>query len=191
MEQKFSLANVESCYQLAAGNFGRGWLKQGEPGLAVAWKKHGFIPVSFRIKADKVPALVLKYPVGENAFSQEVRIKTSPTIFGQRPYLSCSCGRKGSLYLRPGISFWQCRVCLNLRYGLQRINKRTYLGILLYYLNRHLKIEWLALKIKRVKYRGKATRRARSLVNSRRKWGLDMSKRARIEELKPQTSLKI
>ena len=184
MATELKIENVERSYQLSAGDFGRGWLRQGKTGLTTAWKKYGYLPVGFKTKPGQAPVVTIVYPGSENALTQDVIIATSQTIFGSRPYLTCTCGKRGKLYLRPGVDYWQCRECLNLRYELQRTNRRSLVGMLGYFLNRQLKISALAARVKRVEYRGKVTRSARSLVDLNRKWTLDPDKRARIESMR-------
>ena len=162
----FAPMELEDCFQISAGNFGRGLLlpDRNKFGTATAWNIRTFKPVEYEIIPGDEPTLFIQYDAKKSRQYQEIYIDTTQTKFGQKPYLLCKCGHRGKLYLRPDAYFWSCRKCLNLRYVLTMFNKQSLLGSLAYQLNQCLKIELLRAKLRREIYNGSLTRKAISIM---------------------------
>ena len=158
--------NVEECYQILAGSFGRGLLRsdRNKLGVAVAWNARTFKPLEYEITNEVQPTVSISYQIGDYQQSQEIHIDTTKTRFGAKPYLLCSCGHRGKLYLRPDGYFWACRSCQNLRYQLSYLNRKTFAGAGAYYLTRGFKLKMASAKLRRIYYAGQYTRRALAIL---------------------------
>lgn len=176
---------VEDCLQISAGVFDkRIWQIMDDYELSIAnfdnptghlkLKKMGLsLNLDYEMVAEE-SILGLNYWFNGVWRVQEVYIEKLPTLFGERPYLVCECGHRGNLYLHPGLPRWLCRECANLTYEVKKYDRRTVIGTLGYYLNRHLKLAELNERIKRIDYGGKLTRRAKSVVNFAKKWKVNV-----------------
>jgi hypothetical protein len=198
--KKLSKVNVEDCYQLSAGNFGRGVLKPqgtsisdladttiGKSGITHAWNKWNALPIEFEITLGEQPKVFIQYRTKNSQRSQEINFITKTVTFGEKPFLQCfQCGYTGKIYLRPRANFWYCRRCCNLVYELQRINKRSVMGLLAYCLTRTFKIKDSNAMVRRIKYRGQYTRRARAVLRMAKKWRITPEIKARIGNANPQ-----
>ena len=187
-EQKPPKELVEDCFKISAGslcknilgrlNLGKAFEgmidefagKVGEKILrknGVALKLHFSVDLETRM-------LLLQYWLPRDYRMQEFYLDAVSTPFGERVYLTCDCGRRGELYLRPADYLrWGCRECLNLGYEVKRYNKRSAGGLLAYSLNRGIKLAAKEAAVKRIDYAGRLTRKARSLMRSVKKWALN------------------
>jgi len=191
--------NMEDCYQISAGSFGRGVLKPqgtsisdlatttiGKSGVTYAWSKWNALPLEFEITLGEEFKVFIQYKTKNGQYSQEIYIATKPATYGPKPYLQCSCGYIGKLYLRPGSYYWYCYKCCNLIYELQTINKRTVSGLLAYYLNRKFKIKDARAMISREVYNGKLTRKVKRVIVMSKKWRISPEVKAKIESKLPK-----
>lgn len=157
---------VENCFQLSSGSFGRGFMRPDTPkqGMTKACSEFGFLPIKFKIILSPRPQILIEYDARGYEHAQTIILDTVPTKYGQKPYLFCSCGHRGKLYLRPGVYSFSCRSCLNLGFELSYVGRHTMLGPVAYYLIQHRKSQILRRKVKRDIYNGKATRKFMSLL---------------------------
>jgi hypothetical protein len=201
---------VEDCYQITAGSLSRYLLRPQvnsagvlgtKSGSGRVWNKWGNMSVQYEVIADDYyPRVAIQYSAKHGWQRQELAIVQVPTLFGDKPYLTCGCGHRGHLYLRPDYDFWYCRECLNLGYELCSVNTKTYFGSMAYFIYRHQHLELTRAKFEhnrlgsrgfRVDYAGKLTRPARALVNKARKWKMSDKLRSELREMEAKIKAKV
>ncbi|MFH1712909.1 MAG: hypothetical protein ABH896_01860 [Candidatus Jacksonbacteria bacterium] len=168
---------VESCTQLLIGDLCRGLLRSQKDKNA-EYSKQGIVKLlsglhigyTMNSKND-FPELKIRFVRGKKIYEQIIKLKRVPVTFGQRPYFECPlCKRRvAKLFLRSDFNYWGCQ-CLNLKYEVQNINRKTQLGEARYVIDRSLKIDRMKQKVKKIAYKQKKTRRAESVMKMSIKW---------------------
>lgn len=182
---------VESCLALSIGALDRNLLhsnKQGEPksGVAYITSKYTRLLIGYAVILGDPFKLKIIYPYKGNPKSQIITLMTKPVGFGEKPFFFCvMCGQlRSKLYLRPDRvpNYFSCRMCLELRYELQNINRRGgILAELSYRFNRGLKIQALWNRTKRKVYDNKVTKPFLRSILAEQKW-LGTAAADKIEE---------
>lgn len=178
--------NVEDTFTITAGSFGSHLLRPiqtsitglgggtlGRSGKAIAWNwsRPVFMEINYEVILDEDPAkLFISFTQKKFTSSQEIPIELLSTALGSKPYLTCFCGNKGKLYLRPDCHAFLCRKCANLTYQIKEMDPRWSINSIGYYINRSHKIDFLASKHQRIVYKGRPTRRTVSIMKLAAKW---------------------
>jgi len=160
---------VEDCFGITPGSFDRYLLRgKSKDGRVSVWRRFDEKKISYQVKPVDKPSLIIQYETKRLNLSQTIPISLGYSPFGEKPYLTCECGYKGKLYLKPGSNYWFCRKCCDLIYELQTFSKRSIAGFLRYHLNRYFKLGIMRAKVKRIEYlfngAAKYTRKARAVL---------------------------
>jgi hypothetical protein len=140
--------------------------------------------VYYRIQPRTRMVIDTRYYFGRVHVSQSIDLDFHCVTFGIKPYFLCSCGKiVSTLFLRPDQpSAFRCRICLNLRYALNGINRHSAHGDTFYRTYWHMKMAKLEGTIKRRFYSNLMTRRFRSLCKGRWKWLTNEQEKMKLEE---------
>lgn len=179
---------VEDCHQLSVGGFGEQLLQPvhlpqladdslGKVGEVPAWKRDSFIPIKFGVDLgddEEGPRIAIEYQLGGRDYYENLLIETVPTPYGERPVFVCiGCWEhKNKLYRRPDVPNFACRKCGNLKYELTTLNKKSTAGAFQYQLHQGLKADLSRAKLRRVKYSGQLTKRAKATIKAYSKFKL-------------------
>lgn len=177
---KLERFNVEDCYRLTTGHFGRHLMHRAETpetepersffvhrGLSKAEVFYRFF------KKDALTfGLSIRCHAGERWLAQNIELDYSFVNYGMRPFMLCRCGyRASTLYLRPDKYFgFLCRSCANIVYEVRTLNKNSKNIRFSYLANRMRKLMTMEDLLRRPVYNNVGTRRFRSFVAAHQKW---------------------
>ncbi len=144
---------------LSINDFSRGLLRHDGGGdRCLKLPGFGGLEISYEVNLDES---YLEFYGTTKPLYGFIRLRSSESSFGIRPWLACpSCGkRRGKLY-KSGKGF-SCRICLNLTYASTRFPRNWPIFSLF---SKQMRLTQLAEKVKRITYGGQLTRRARRVM---------------------------
>jgi hypothetical protein len=169
---------VEECFVLAIGDLGRGLLRrapeQAGTVSSLYVQSHGSrLYVAYFVSQRSNRKVSIGFARKNKVRVQSIALDWRLVGFGRKPFFLCGfCSSlRSKLYLRPDEFHFFCRKCGELTYELQHINRRGGLLAELHYrLNRALKLEGMAGRIRYRRYKGKVSSRVYRWAVARQKW---------------------
>lgn len=180
---------VEECYKLSISDLGkrllypvgsnRMYLQHNQPEKQVGKSGKAVLSALYSLSLLKVDYQVyfddnLRLEIYFGSNYQIIPLDTTECYFGTNVYMLCTCGKRCQiLYMRrDNMTRFACRSCLNLKYEMTTFNRNTQLGPYSGLLHKYNKLAEKQLKVKRIDYNGKMTRKAKSIMKLSRKMNI-------------------
>lgn len=116
-----------------------------------------------------------------NGMEQNIELEEYPITFGIQPFFVCACGKLARVLYKPHCeNTFKCRMCGNITWESQRLNRHTLWGEL-YYAHRLIKLAKMREDIKRMHYNGGYSRKARRFMELYAKFSSEVSRKTRVK----------